>query len=198
MKKSILLFSLFLVFAVPVFADHSLHAGFSFSYFAGKDVQEPYEPVDISMSGFGCCLEYEYVSNSGLVFKAGDSISSVSFTFDTLKNMCSGPEAEVYLGLGYAFMKNESMTLSLTGNAGARGYLLYWDSTDSLDRAGVMLTFGPEISFCRRSKGHLGFFVSTGLMYNVGRCNNSGDPDWIETEAYGISFPVKAGISYTF
>ncbi|MBO4403897.1 MAG: hypothetical protein J5780_01025 [Treponema sp.] len=198
MKKFFLLISALFIFGAPVFADHSLRAGLVFSYFTGNDEREPYDPVDISTSGYGFCFEYVYEGNNGLVFKAGDCISSISFTYKSLVDVDTGTEGELYLGLGYEFVKNENMSLFLTGNAGVKGQLLYGSGTDYLDRTAVMFTFGPEFSFNRRFNEHLGFFINAGVMYNIGRSNNSGAPSWIENDVYGFSFPVKAGLSYTF
>ncbi|MBP5251691.1 MAG: hypothetical protein J6Z17_04675 [Treponema sp.] len=204
MKKFFLFVSVCFLFCFQVFAEHSLHAGLVFSFFDGSDEQKPYDPDDIDSSAVGLCFEYVYENNSGLVFKAGNSISSVNSSrdYDSFTVTEEGIEAELYLGLGYAFIKNQNTSFFITGNAGIKGHLIFEESVDGndrvLDRSAYMFTFGPELNFSRKLNEHLGFFANAGFMYNLGRSNNNAIPSWIESDIYGFCVPVKAGLLYTF
>ncbi|MCR5766139.1 MAG: hypothetical protein K6G09_09220 [Treponema sp.] len=200
MKKLLLLISVFIILCASVFADHSLHAGLMYSYFTGKDrIKEFNEPDKISTSGFGFCFDYAYERSNGLVFKAGGDISSMKFTYDMGDlEIDKGIEADIYFGLGYGFIKKGNMSLFFTGNAGVKGDLFCENGTNHLERVLVMFTVGPELSFNYRFNTHLGLFANAGAMFNIGSSNGQAIPSWIQTDVYGFSFPVKAGISYTF
>ena len=161
----------------------------SASVFAGEFHLGTYFPVtkldvdfddgkeDFDASGFGIKFDYTHITDSNFTWKVGTAIGYTKSSDIIDGEKKGGLDYDVGAGLGWTFINDPKMTLSLTGNIGT--HMLYFSVTDSEYESGIKISYdaksisylfyiGPEVTFSYRFTDKFGAYAGLGIYYSFG------------------------------
>ncbi len=162
--------------ATSVFAGE-LHFGTYFPV-TKLDVDSDSDDDDFDANGFGIKFDYTHITDSNFTWKVGTAIGYTRSKDIVDGETKGGIDYDVGGGLGWTFINDPKMTLSLTGNIGS--HVMYFSvSEDDIDAKinTYLFYLGPEISFTYRFTDKMGVYAGLGLYYSFGTTSMDIDID---------------------
>ena len=205
MKKLLVVLAAALLSAYA-FADE-IHLG-TYIPMVRSEIDSDKGDTDFDTTGFGLKFDYTRISQTGFTYKGGLAIAYTE-TDDFNGNDKGGIDYDCGVGLGWTFINDPKMTLSVTGNLGL--HMLYfsvdyelWGYKIDVTSLSTLFRLGPEVTFTYRFTDKLGAYAGLGIYYAFGvtsmemkeHYNGSSHTDNDSYKTTGFVYMPSLGVSW--